>query len=203
MPRDLSVKPAPGDEEAWREHIVIAAETCFARWGVTRTRMEDIAREAAMPRPALYRWFDSKRDVQTAVMVRHIRRRAAELHAAVPRRGRAGPLILRALLAGTVEPPGDHVSESVLGLDTVHDTAQLVAESPAIFAAMREYWEPYLAYAARRGELRDGVVPDDAVRWLTMIVFYLLALPEVAPPRERLADYLQTYVVDALVIRRG
>lgn len=184
-------------------HIVTAAETCFARWGVTRTRMEDIAREAAMPRPALYRWFESKRDVQTAVMVRHIRRRAAELHVAVPRRGRAGPLILRALLAGTVEPPGDHVSESVLGFDTVHDTAQLVSESPAIFAAMNEYWEPYLAYAARRGELRDGVVPEDAVRWLTMIVFYLLALPEVAPPRERLADYLQTYVVDALVIPRA
>jgi AcrR family transcriptional regulator len=161
--------------------------------------MEDIAGEAGVARPVLYRFFASKDALQQAVMVRHILRRAAELHERLPCRGAAGPLILRALLAGVTEPPGDRVSESVLGIDVVHDTARLVAESPEIAAAMHAYWEPYLVHARERGELRAGVTVDDAVRWLTMIVFYFLTLPEVAPPADRLAEHLRTFVVDAIV----
>lgn len=186
-------------EDARRERIVTAALACFERWGVQRTRMEDIAKEAGVARPALYRSFASKEALQQAVMVRHIRRRAHELHERVPRRGPAGPLILRALLAGIVEPPGDSVSTSVLGPDVVHDTARAVADSEAIAEAMNDYWEPYLVHAAERGELRAGVTIEAAVRWLTMIVFYFLTLPEVAPPAERLPLDLQTFVVDAIV----
>ena len=192
--------PARGVGEGERhERIVSAAMACFERWGVARTRMEDIAREAGIARTVLYRHFASRDALQQAVMVRHIERRAAELHQRVPRRGPSGALILRALVFGITGPPGDRVSESVLGVEVVHDTAALVATSPAIAAAMHAYWEPYLRHAAGRGELRDGVAVDDAVRWLTMIVFYFLTLPEVAPPAERLEDHLRTFVVDAIV----
>jgi AcrR family transcriptional regulator len=187
-----------GDGER-HERIVTAAMACFERWGVPRTRMEDIAKEAGIARTVLYRHFASKDALQQEVMVRHIERRAAELHRKVPRRGAAGPLVLRALLAGITEPSGDRVSESVLGVEVVHDTAALVATSPAIAAAMHAYWEPYLRHAESRGELRAGVTVDDAVRWLTMIVFYFLTLPEVAPPADRLEDHLRTFVVDAIV----
>ncbi len=172
---------------------------CFERWGVPRTRMEDVAREAGIARPVLYRYFASKEALQLAVMVRHMERRAVELHRRVRPRGPAGPLILRALLAGLTEPSGDRVSESVLGVDVVHDTARLVATSPEISEAMNAYWQPYLVHASERGELRTGVTVDAAVRWLTMIVFYLLAVPEVAPPSTQLRAYLRTFVVDAIV----
>lgn len=199
----MSAVPLPeargtGDGER-HERIVAAAMACFERWGVPRTRMEDIAKEAGIARTVLYRHFASKDALQQEVMVRHIERRAAELHRKVPRRGAAGPLVLRALLAGITEPSGDRVSESVLGVEVVHDTAALVATSPAIAAAMHAYWEPYLRHAEERGELRAGVTVDDAVRWLTMIVFYFLTLPEVAPPADRLEDHLRTFVVDAIV----
>ena len=193
--------PAEPSDDSQHERIVVAATTCFERWGVPRTRMEDIAKEAGIARPTLYRYFPSKEALQQAVMVRHIRRRAAELHKAVPRRGPTGPLILKALLAGILEPPGDRVSESVLGTDAVHNTARMVAESEAISDAMREYWEPYLRHAADRHELRDGVTIESAVRWLTMIVFHILTLPELAPASERLTADLQTFVVAAIVNR--
>lgn len=197
---DTGAHEERGTADAARtERIVVAAMACFERWGVARTRMEDIAAEAGVPRTVLYRHFASREALQQAVMVRHIERRAAELHERLPPRGASHALILEALVAGLTDPPGDTVSQSVLGAEVVHRTAAMVATSEVIAAAMRSYWEPYLRHAQERGELRRGVTVPEAVRWLTSITFFFLTLPEMAPPAERLSSTLATFVVDAIV----
>lgn len=181
-----------------RDVIADAAARCFLRWGVARTRMEDIAKEAGIARPALYRYFGGKDAVVLEVMLRHIASRAAELHQRVRRRGSAGRLIVEALRTG-IEGDGRAISTAMLGDEVLHDTARLVAESDEVFQAMSQYWRPYLEYAESRGELRAGVDLDQAVRWLTFIVFHFLTVPETVPPEEQLTTYLETFVVGALV----
>ncbi|MGH8999475.1 MAG: hypothetical protein ACRDY7_08795, partial [Acidimicrobiia bacterium] len=70
------------------------------------------------------------------------------------------------------------ISASVLGEDALHTTARLVAESEAVFVAMSGHWCPYLEYARERGEMRPQVDLDQAVRWLTFIVFHFLTVLE-------------------------
>jgi AcrR family transcriptional regulator len=53
-------KLKPDIQRARREHILDAAETCFARAGFHRTTMHDICREAGVSPGALYVYFDSK-----------------------------------------------------------------------------------------------------------------------------------------------
>ena len=53
-------KLKPEVQTARREHILDAAETCFARSGFHRTTMHDICREAGVSPGALYVYFDSK-----------------------------------------------------------------------------------------------------------------------------------------------
>jgi AcrR family transcriptional regulator len=50
----------PSTQAARREHILDAAELCFARSGFHRTTMQDIAREANVSLGALYVYFASK-----------------------------------------------------------------------------------------------------------------------------------------------
>jgi hypothetical protein len=64
---------------------------------------------------------------------------------------------------------------------------------------MNCYWAPFLEYAKRRGELRPNVQLEDAVRWLTTIVFYFLTLPEMRPKPDELEAYLRTFVVESIV----
>ena len=161
--------------------------------------MEDIAREAGVARTVLYRYFASRDDLQLAVIVRHIDRRAAEVHRTIPRRGSSRTLVLRVLLEGLGDT-SDAETVSVLGPDVVHRTASLISESPEVAAAMSRYWDPFLRYAARRGELRTDREIDEIVRWLTMIVFLFLTRPEVVPPEVALPRYLEHYVVDAIVV---
>jgi len=53
-------KLKPHIQRARREHILDAAERCFARAGFHRTTMQDICREAGISPGAVYVYFDSK-----------------------------------------------------------------------------------------------------------------------------------------------
>lgn len=53
-------KLKPAIQQARRDHILNAAERCFARAGFHRTTMQDICKEAAISPGALYVYFDSK-----------------------------------------------------------------------------------------------------------------------------------------------
>ncbi|HJZ43684.1 MAG TPA: TetR/AcrR family transcriptional regulator [Hyphomicrobiaceae bacterium] len=53
-------KLKPDIQRARREHILEAAERCFANTGFHRTTMHDICKEAAVSPGALYVYFDSK-----------------------------------------------------------------------------------------------------------------------------------------------
>lgn len=53
-------KLKPDVQRARREHILDAAQKCFARAGFHRTSIHDICREASVSPGALYVYFDSK-----------------------------------------------------------------------------------------------------------------------------------------------
>jgi TetR/AcrR family transcriptional regulator, repressor for uid operon len=53
-------KLKPAIQQARREHILDAAERCFARAGFHRTTMQDICKQAGVSPGALYVYFDSK-----------------------------------------------------------------------------------------------------------------------------------------------
>ncbi len=53
----------PDTQRARREHILDAAERCFARSGFHATSMQDICREAHVSPGALYVYFASKEDL--------------------------------------------------------------------------------------------------------------------------------------------
>lgn len=53
-------KLKPDTQRARRDHILDAAERCFARAGFHRSTMQDICKEAAVSPGAIYVYFDSK-----------------------------------------------------------------------------------------------------------------------------------------------
>ncbi|NJM34184.1 MAG: TetR/AcrR family transcriptional regulator [Rhodomicrobium sp.] len=57
-------------QRARREHILDAAERCFAREGFHRTSMQDICREAGISPGALYIYFTSKEDLIAGICER-------------------------------------------------------------------------------------------------------------------------------------
>jgi AcrR family transcriptional regulator len=78
-------KLKPATQRARREHILDAAEVCFARAGFHRTTMQDICKEALISPGALYIYFSSKEELIAGIVERdraHFAERFAELSAA-------------------------------------------------------------------------------------------------------------------------
>jgi AcrR family transcriptional regulator len=181
------------------EAIVEAAARCFARWGVPRTRVEDIAKEAGFARPNIYRYYPSKDAIVLAVVVAQIRHHHRRLAERLPLDGPAADIVVPALVSGIVESGKDFYATGLVRPESANATAGHLATAPEVQVAVAEYWEPVLLYARDRGELRPEVDVSDAVRWITFVQFGYLAIPELTPDPAQLERDLRTFVVPALL----
>jgi AcrR family transcriptional regulator len=75
------MSPHPATSDQRRTQILDAASTIFARRGFHQARMEDIAAELGLSKPALYLYFDSKDAIVAALMRRLFDLELADLRA--------------------------------------------------------------------------------------------------------------------------
>ncbi|WP_123664808.1 TetR/AcrR family transcriptional regulator [Actinocorallia herbida] len=149
------------------EAILRAAESCFARFGIAKTTMDDVARAAEVARATVYRYFPDRE----ALVLASVRRRArlniepARAHIAKfdtfaeklvegichnVRRGRRDPMVDR-----LVSPEEMALASSLLG-----DTGIAVELTHAL-------WAPILVAARESGELRADVEPLELSEWIS------------------------------------
>ena len=183
--------------------IIKAAATCFARWGIARTRVEDIATEVGIARPHIYRHFASKDAIVHGVVLQEIRHHHRRLAERFPHDGPAIDLIIGSLLSGIYDTVDDPYIPFLVGAEGANVTARSLTSSPEVLAELRTHWLPLLEYARGRGELRAGVDPAKAARWLIHLQFSYLALPEMVPPPAELEEELRTFVLPAIVSSGG
>jgi AcrR family transcriptional regulator len=179
--------------------IVDAAARCFARWGIARTRVEDIASEVGIARPHIYRHFASKDAIIHAVVLRQIRQHHRRLAERFPHRGPASDLIIGSLLSGIRETADDPETAFLVDAEGSNLTARSLTTSPEVLAELRMHWIPLLEYARERGELRDDLDVEKAARWLAFVQFSYLALPEMVSSPADLEAELRAFVLPALL----
>ena len=79
--------------------ILRAAFECFARYGLRRTSMEDIAKGAGMSRPALYLHYAGKEDIFNALVRVHFERSEKAVARVLAEPGPAAEVLLAAFHA--------------------------------------------------------------------------------------------------------
>jgi AcrR family transcriptional regulator len=193
--------PRPLRPRDTADAIVTAAISCFEQWGIQRTRVEDIALEAGLARPNVYRHFASKEAIIHAVVLRAIQTHHRRLAEHFPLEGSAADLIVGTLISG-IRDSGHEVA-ALTRSDSLHLTARSVASAPEIIAVLRDHWKPVLEYARQQGELRDHVDIDAATRWLVFVQLSHLAIPELDPPPDALEAELRAFVLAALLTNPG
>jgi AcrR family transcriptional regulator len=166
-----SAIPVETDAASRRDRALAVAVECFARYGVHRTRMEDISDAAGLSRPALYLEFANRQVLIDAVMHR-------QLLTVV---GKCAPLLLAMDTLAEAIVEGSVLLISTLRADEVN--LQLLAHTHRerlvaiiqgsvqwLLPISRQVWRPVLAQARERGQVREHLAEDDEIAdWLASV----------------------------------
>jgi AcrR family transcriptional regulator len=157
-----------------RPRIVQAAYECVARWGFSKTTVEDAAREAGVSRATLYRYFPGGRDeLLAAVVAWENARFFARLYDEV----REAATLEEVMELGIVFARRDIQEHDVLQrvLDTEPDLLlpKLTVEAEGTQRMIAAFLEPYLA----REPLAPGVDLTEAADFLARMVLSYVSAP--------------------------
>ncbi|MEW6474381.1 MAG: TetR/AcrR family transcriptional regulator [Actinomycetota bacterium] len=189
----------PSSEGEPRERIAVAAVGCFERWGIERTRMQDIADAAGMPRPHLYRHFPNKEALIVEVVLGEVRLMSARLAGGLRLRGPVRRAVVEGLLFVVEGSRDDEYVKLLLRSDVMGTTARIVAQADSVVEAIADCFHPVFDYAERQGALRAGLDWSETSRWLTFLLLAHAALPELVGSPDQVRSHLERFVVPALL----
>lgn len=190
------VGPAPVERR-----ILDAALRCLARWGVAKTGLDDIAREAAVSRATAYRAFPGGKDtVVAAVVADQIDRFGAELS----ERLRAEDQLEGLLVVGLTFAARALAGHEALQFLLAHEPDQLLphisfGRFDEVLATASQLVEPHLTrFLGDEAALRTG-------EWLTRLVISYAITPSSSYDLTDEADagrLVRSYVLPGLAGRR-
>ncbi|HVV35843.1 MAG TPA: helix-turn-helix domain-containing protein [Acidimicrobiales bacterium] len=160
------------EEVTGDDRIVDATLRCVARWGLAKTTLEDVAREAGISRATLYRTVPGGKDnLMALVSAVELNRFFGELHAAVQSATTLEDTIVTGVVTaarhlqhhGALKFMIEHEPEQILPQFAFGNLDRLLA-NVRTFAA--PYLEPWLGADAGRG-----------AEWLTRIVLSYACAP--------------------------
>jgi AcrR family transcriptional regulator len=162
--------PEPVDT---RQRILEATYACVARWGLSKTTVEDAGREAGLSRATVYRYFPGGREeLITAVVSWEFLQFFTRLYDEVRDAQSLEQVMERGLQFAHRSLAEHEVLQKVLQTDPDVLLPALTVESTRIVGVIAEFLIPYL----EQHGLAEGVEPREASDFLArMIVSYMNA----------------------------
>lgn len=158
-----------------RERILEATLDCVGRFGMAKTTMEDIARQADLSRATLYRAFPGGRDeVLDAVVTWEVARFFGRLNEAIQPEGLGLAAVLeQGLLAARDAMEHHELLQRLLREEAEVLVPSLVTVMPLVVTALADWFRPRLEQAA----LRSGAEPAEAAELVARLALSYLATP--------------------------
>ncbi|WP_019629388.1 TetR/AcrR family transcriptional regulator [Actinomadura atramentaria] len=186
----------PATTDTTRERIIDAAQDCFARFGVAKTTVEDIAAAAGLSRATVYRAVTGGRDeLILAVVLRDLQRFLDGL----AERLRGEQSVSAAVVEGTIDAVsfvrGDETIARFLVPEAAgHMQAAVAGAAEHVLNLCGDYVRPHFARAQRHGLLRADIEVEGTVEFLFRVITSLIVMDRHRTDDE-LRAFLRTYVV--------
>jgi AcrR family transcriptional regulator len=195
-----ATRGATRDPEVTRERILDAADAAMRRYGLQRASMNDVAAIGHLSRGSIYRYFPDREALVAAMLERAACRFVEASEASVRRRrSLAGQVAEAAVFIRT------HLDDEVLTFGTGIDDAVLGAvfatQMQSLLSDFVDFWQPFLAAAEQRGEIRPGLDHRRAAEWIVRMMVSFVTMPSVVIDLDdegAVRAFVQDHIVDGL-----
>ena len=163
--------------------LLDAAEECFARFGLRKTTMEDVARAGGVSRATLYRYFKNRDELLLGVVEREARAAATNVMGRLAGIEHPGEHLVEGFVQALEEIPKHPTLAMVVDPESVGMTNKLVISSERLANIAREVMVPVMRPAQDSGLLRDNVDVAVMIEWIFRLLTSYLAAPSFSRRR--------------------
>lgn len=183
------------DIEEARKQIMVAAERVFARYGVSKTTMDDIGREAGVSRPTVYRYFRDRDTLISALIERRSRMLFAKARKFLLEHDTFADQLVEGLIFLVERGRKDPLIRILVSPEHMQMAEQLIGSSGLAARLTAEMWDPIIERAMERGEIRPGLDKDKIAEWIALVQFILVGRldfdrPDDPAHRQMLRDFV-------------
>jgi AcrR family transcriptional regulator len=157
-----------------RGQILEAAERTFERFGVAKTTMDDIAKEANISRPTVYRYFSDRDTLISALIEVRSRRLFTKARAYLRRRSTFADQIVDGLIYLVDRGRADPVVRLIVSPEHMDLATALVGSSGLAARLTEEMWGPVIDAARERGEVRADRTNAEICQWIALVQLILV-----------------------------
>lgn len=177
--------------------VIAAARRCFARYGVDRVTMDDIAKEAGIGRTGLYRLGLNRSQLTEAAIMARFAEIADELRPLMERNLPFAQLIVQGSVAIIDRARTDAELRHLLATTkAVELTRLLVGPNTFMHDLALSVLRPAFQRARAAGEMRDDLTDDGATDWIRGVYLMFILREDLTPEAER--DMIQNYLLPSL-----
>lgn len=183
------------------DRILDAAERCLRRLGVQRASMGDVAAAAGVSRGSVYFHFPDRDALVRAVLARAAERFVRSSEATVRSRRTLATQVAEAAVFIR-----QHVDDDAGDQEDTLLATLLTAHLEGIVASWVDFWQPFLAEAAARGEIRGDLDRREAAEWIVRIMLSLVVMPSAVvdlDDEKAVRGFVGRYIVQGLAPRAG
>jgi len=162
-----------------RQQILAAAENVIARYGVSKTTMDDIGKQAGVSRPTVYRYFGDRDNLLGALIARRTRMLFDQARDYIFGFESFADQLVEGLLYLVDHGRRDPIVRILVGPEYLGVTSPIVNGSGLAAELMAEMWEPVFRRATQRGEIRSDLDVMAVGDWLAVVQFILVGRRDV------------------------
>ena len=183
-----------------RRQILAAAESVIARYGVSKTTMDDIGRQAGVSRPTVYRYFGDRDTLLGALIERRTRMLFDRARDYIFGFDSFAEQLVEGLLYLIDHGRRDPIVRILVGPEYLGVTTPIVNGSALAAELTAEVWEPVLQRAIQRGEIRSDLDILAVGQWLALVQFILVGRRDVTGTDDTGSrEILKTFVLPAFM----
>jgi AcrR family transcriptional regulator len=190
------------DEDAAREKLLDAAEECFARFGVGRTSIEDVARQAKVSRSTVYRYFEGRSELLAAAYMRENAAIFDRVKILMAEEGTFAERVVRVTVRAINALRSGRFFPMLFSADGALMSSQAIIASKMFYEAGHATMQPFFEEAQSRGEVPTGLDLEDFIEWHLRLIFSF-AMFDSPTPRDSasLHHLLETFIAPPLAAR--
>ena len=179
------------------DRVLDAARDCFGRYGVERTKLEDVAAEAGISRQLLYRIFGTRRSLLDAAINREVEAIVSLQREQMTRYTDFDEAVVEVSLTGIRLVRENKIFlELYAGASATHLPGLLVKPGEPAHEFVLSLWQPTFDRARKSGELRKDLTDHDLIEWLMAVNYTFITRDDLTPERQK--ELLTLFVIPAL-----